>query len=118
MMMCYAGIDLHATNSVLVVIDDADRVLYQKRLRNDLPLLLTALKPYRVALNGIAVESTYIGIGTQLHQEIARTDHPSRMGRQATRSRHAGRYGIVGIASVRSRGLDLSFPSTVRWRNL
>lgn len=59
MMMCYAGIDLHATNSVLVVIDDADRVLYQKRLRNDLPLILTALEPHRRARNGIAVESTY-----------------------------------------------------------
>jgi transposase len=59
MMMCYAGIDLHATNSVLVVIDDADRVLYQKRLRNDLPLILTTLEPYRLALNGIVVESTY-----------------------------------------------------------
>ncbi|HEY6073697.1 MAG TPA: IS110 family transposase [Anaerolineales bacterium] len=59
MMMCYAGIDLHATNSVLVVIDETDRGLYQKRLRNDLSLLLTALEPYRVALNGIAVESTY-----------------------------------------------------------
>jgi len=59
MMMCYAGIDLHATNSVLVVIDDADRVLYQKRLRNDLPLILAALEPYRVAVQGVAVESTY-----------------------------------------------------------
>jgi len=58
-MMWYAGIALHATNSVLVVIDDADRVLYQKRLRNDLPLMLTALEPYRLVLNGVAVESTY-----------------------------------------------------------
>jgi transposase len=57
--MCYAGIDLHATNSVLVVIDDADRVLYQKRLRNDLPLVLTALDPYRTTMQGVAVESTY-----------------------------------------------------------
>lgn len=38
-MRHYAGIDLHATNSVLVVIDDTDRVLYQKRLRNELPLI-------------------------------------------------------------------------------
>lgn len=59
MMMCYAGIDLHATNSVLVVIDDADRVLYQKRLRNDLPLILAALEPYRTTAQGVVVESTY-----------------------------------------------------------
>ena len=35
-MKLYAGIDLHANNSVVVVIDEEDRVLYQKRLRNEL----------------------------------------------------------------------------------
>lgn len=44
MMTYFAGIDLHATNSVLAVIDDADRVLYQQRLRNDLPLILTGYR--------------------------------------------------------------------------
>lgn len=58
-MSYYAGIDLHATNSVVVVIDDADRVLYQKRLRNDLSLILSAVEPYRATVQGIAVESTY-----------------------------------------------------------
>ena len=58
-MACYAGIDLHATNSVLVVIDETDRVLYQKRLRNDLPLILAALEPYRTTVQGVVVESTY-----------------------------------------------------------
>jgi len=58
-MMCYVGINLHATNSVVVVLDDADRVLYQKRLRNDLALIVGALEPYRATVHGIAVESTY-----------------------------------------------------------
>lgn len=58
-MMTYAGIDLHATNSVVVVSDEADRVLYQKRLRNDLPVILTALAPYQATLHGVVVESTY-----------------------------------------------------------
>jgi transposase len=57
-MMCDAGIDLHATNSVVGVLDEEDRVLYQKRLRNELALILTALAPYRATLQGIAVEST------------------------------------------------------------
>ena len=35
-MKSYAGIDLHETNSVIVVLDDDDRVLYQQRLRNEL----------------------------------------------------------------------------------
>lgn len=58
-MMCYAGIALHATNSVVVVIDEADQVLDQKRLRNDLPLILAALEPYRTTVQGVVVESTY-----------------------------------------------------------
>lgn len=58
-MLCYVGIDLHATNSVVVVIDDADRVLYQKRLRNDLALVLTTLEPHRATIQGVVVESTY-----------------------------------------------------------
>lgn len=58
-MRCYAGIDLHATNSVGVVIDEADQVLYRKRLRNDLPLILAALEPYRTPVQGMVVESTY-----------------------------------------------------------
>ena len=35
-MKLYAGIDLHANNSVVVVIDAEDRVSYQKRLRKEL----------------------------------------------------------------------------------
>ena len=35
-MKLYAGIDLHANNSVVVVIDEEDRILYQKRLHNEL----------------------------------------------------------------------------------
>lgn len=58
-MRCYVGIDLHATNSVVVVLDDEDRVRYQKRLRNELPLIVGALEPYRATVYGIAVESTY-----------------------------------------------------------
>lgn len=57
-MRCYVGIDLHATNSVVVVSDDADRVLYQKRLRNELSVILTALEPYRATVQGVVVEST------------------------------------------------------------
>lgn len=58
-MMPYAGIDLHATNSVVVVIDETDQVRYQKRLRNDLPLILAALESYRTTVQGVVVESTY-----------------------------------------------------------
>lgn len=58
-MTCYSGIDLHSNNSVVVVIDDADRVLYQRRLANELPGIVAALEPYRGELAGVVVESTY-----------------------------------------------------------
>jgi len=58
-MKLYAGIDLHSNNSVLVILDEQDRVLYEKRLPNDLRLILGALGPYRQSIEAVAVESTY-----------------------------------------------------------
>ena len=58
-MKLYGGIDLHSNNSVLVLIDEEDRVVIEKRLRNDLALMLAELAPYRKKLAGLVVESTY-----------------------------------------------------------
>jgi len=58
-MKLYGAIDLHSTNSVTVVIDEQDRVVYQKRLPNDLALILRELSVYQSELEGIVVESTY-----------------------------------------------------------
>lgn len=58
-MKLYGGIDLHSNNSVLVLIDENDRVMMEKRLRNDLALMLKELAPYRRRLSGLVVESTY-----------------------------------------------------------
>ena len=58
-MKLYAGIDLHSNNSVVVVIDDDDRVLYSKRLPNDLGSIVAALKSCPGEIGGVAVESTY-----------------------------------------------------------
>lgn len=58
-MKLYGGIDLHATNNVVVLIDEQDRVVYEKRLRNDLAQILEQLAPYQASLQGLAVESTY-----------------------------------------------------------
>lgn len=58
-MACYSGIDLHSNNSVVVVSDEADRVLYQRRLPNNLAMIAGALEPYRGELAGVVVESTY-----------------------------------------------------------
>src|SRR6266705_5425422 len=58
-MKLYGAIDLHSTNNVTVVIDEQDRVVYQKRLPNDLALILMELSVYQTELQGIVVESTY-----------------------------------------------------------
>jgi hypothetical protein len=46
-MKLYGAIDLHSTNSVTVLIDEQDNVVYRKRLANDLKLILEQLAPYR-----------------------------------------------------------------------
>ena len=55
----YCGIDLHSNNSVVVLSDEKDKVIYQKRLSNDLKEILNALSKYREQINGIVIESTY-----------------------------------------------------------
>jgi len=58
-MSHYCGIDLHSNNHVVVVIDEEDKRVFEKRLSNDLSLTLNALSPYQGTLQGVAVESTF-----------------------------------------------------------
>ena len=57
--MKYSGIDLHSNNSVVVVSDEADRVLVRRRLANDAAAILALLAAHRDDLVGVVVESTY-----------------------------------------------------------
>jgi transposase len=57
--MLFCGIDLHSNNCLVVVSDDADKVVYSKRLPNDLAAICAALSPYQQELFGVVVESTY-----------------------------------------------------------
>lgn len=58
-MKLYVGIDLHSKNLVLVILDERDRIVYERRLPNDLRLVLSQLAPYRENIEAIAVESTF-----------------------------------------------------------
>jgi len=58
-MSHYCGIDLHSNNHVVVVIDERDKRVLDKRLGNDLSLTLKVLSPYQETLKGIVVESTF-----------------------------------------------------------
>src|SRR3977135_2413610 len=55
--MMYSGIDLHSNNSVVAVIDDADRVVAQKRLPNDVTKVVGFLARWQEQLAGLVVES-------------------------------------------------------------
>ena len=57
-MKTYAGIDLHSSNNYIVVIDDKDKRLFEKRLPNTIEDVSTALKPYKKSLVSVVVEST------------------------------------------------------------
>jgi transposase len=55
----YAAIDLHSNNSMVTVIDEKDRVVYERRLPNEVSVILGHLAPYREKIQAVAVESTY-----------------------------------------------------------
>ena len=57
--MKFCGIDLHSNNSVVVVSDEEDRIVFNKRLPNDLAQNRAVLEPHRPDLAGVVVESTY-----------------------------------------------------------
>ena len=57
--MMYSGIDLHSNNSVVAIIDDADRIVAQKRLPNDITKIVGLLARWQDDLAGVVVESTY-----------------------------------------------------------
>ncbi len=57
--MEYCGIDLHSNNCVVIISNDEDRIVYQKRLPNALGQICAALEPHQNTMAGVVVESTY-----------------------------------------------------------
>ena len=58
-MPLYGGIDLHANNSVVVLLNEQDQGMYHQRFANHLPTILEQLAPYHADIKGLVVESTY-----------------------------------------------------------
>jgi transposase len=58
-MEVYAGLDLHATNTYVAMIDGENNVLYKQRHKNDVPAILSALDPFKKDIQGVVVESTF-----------------------------------------------------------
>ena len=58
-MKVYVGMDLHATNTYVGMVDEENEVLHKQRFRNELPLILASLDPFRKDIQGVVVESTF-----------------------------------------------------------
>jgi transposase len=58
-MPLYGGIDLHANNRVVVLLNDQDQVIYEKRFPKHLPAILEPLRLHPGEIAGLVVESTY-----------------------------------------------------------
>ena len=50
------GIDLHSNNLVLVILDSNDKVVYSKRLPNDVQVILTVLDMYKEQIEAVAIK--------------------------------------------------------------
>jgi transposase len=57
-MPLYGGIDLHANNSAVVLLNEQDQMIYHQRFANHLPTILERCAPYQAAITGVVVEST------------------------------------------------------------
>ncbi len=58
-MKTYAGIDLHSSNNYIVIIDENDKRLFEKRLPNTLEKILLVFEQFKKTITGVVVESTY-----------------------------------------------------------
>ena len=58
-MKVYVGMDLHATNTYVGMVDEENKVLNKQRFRNELPLILAGLDPFKKDIEGVVVESTF-----------------------------------------------------------
>ena len=58
-MKLYGGLDLHSNNSVINIIDEQGKVVFRKRIANDLDSVKAHLQQYADDLTGLVVESTY-----------------------------------------------------------
>jgi transposase len=57
-MPLYGGSDLHANNRVVVLLNEQDQVISQRRFANHLPTILEHFAPYHSDIKGVVVEST------------------------------------------------------------
>jgi hypothetical protein len=55
----YAAIDLHSNNNYLAIVDAEDHRVFERRLKNEIGVVIAALAPFKERVAAIAVESTF-----------------------------------------------------------
>ena len=82
-MDLYCGMDLHGDNVYCTVMDKEYRPVFEKRLPNDMKVILSAMAPYQERLASVAVESTYnwywLVDGLQAKEYPVKLANPARM---------------------------------------
>jgi transposase len=58
-MGLYTAFDLHSSNLYLGIIDENGKRVFRRKLPNDEELIVKVLNPFKSAIEGIAVESTF-----------------------------------------------------------
>jgi hypothetical protein len=56
-MTLYGGIDLHVDNSLMALLDDHDKIVFEKQVPNEITTIFTHFVPYHARLVGLVVES-------------------------------------------------------------
>lgn len=108
-MKKYSGIDLHSNNSVVVVSDEADRIVCAKRVPNELGKVLELLEAHREELAGVVVESTYnwywLVDGLQAAGYRVRLAHPAAIKRYEGLKRTGDESDAAQLAQLLRLGL-------------
>lgn len=58
-MSLYVGIDLHSNNMFVAIMDSGEKILCQKKISNEIELILQLLSPYSTEDVSVVVESTF-----------------------------------------------------------
>jgi transposase len=87
-MEMYCGIDLHATNSWLCVVDAAGQPQLEVRVPNHLEAVRARLEPYREQLSAVAVESTFNWYW--LVDGLSSSGYPMRLANPSAMKRYEG----------------------------
>src|SRR5208283_2069614 len=58
-MQLYAGIDLHASNNFVAVIDASGKRVFKKKIPNEAQIILSILERFQEEMTGVVVESTF-----------------------------------------------------------